>query len=276
MSSSWRTPSAADQQKYNLAPVDESFQPTEEEEALLKMYDTIKSFERQATRFKEQKAREKLEAKEVEFKQTLARKRRVRKNKQKAAGDSAADGDESPVDDHSDDDIDSDEENDTLRRAAKLEKMKSENESRRQALALDDTKEENMRDELLGTNESVDIGPTLKRKRLNDQENDGSALLTSMMKTQTPPHDFSKKLGFTAVKGKVLFPATPDQARWTPPDSAMNPNDGAFLVELDNFDIREASNGRGNNTIAIKFSAPGDAKRFRCVCVPLFVQSIVP
>ena len=120
-----------------------------------------------------------------------------------------------------------------------------------------------MRDKLLATNEEVNFGPTMKRKRLQEREDDGSALLAGMMKAQTPPHEFSKKLSLLSYKGKILFPTTPDQARWTPPETAINPNDGAFLVELEKFDIREASSGRGNNTLAIKFSAPGDSKRFR-------------
>ena len=78
MSSPWKSPSAQNQQKYHLAALPDDFEPTREEDALLQMYDTIKNYERHASRLKELKAREKLEAKEAEFKQTLARKRKVR------------------------------------------------------------------------------------------------------------------------------------------------------------------------------------------------------
>lgn len=272
-SSPWKNPSTQNQQKYNLVPLPDDFEPTEEENVLLQMYDTIKNFERHASRLKELKAREKLEAKEVEFKQTLARKRNVRrKNKPKTEdGGAEDDGDESPMEDDSDvgseDDEDEENEQQTLeqRRVAKLEKLRDEIETKQQAMVEQETKEANMRDKLLATNEDVDVGPMLKRKRLQERPDEGGALLTSLMKTQTPPHDFSKSLNLSAIKGKVLFPITPEESRWTPPETAMNPNDGAFLVELENFSISDASNGKGNNTVAIKFNAPGDSRRFRFV-----------
>jgi hypothetical protein len=280
--SSWKNPSAQNQQKYHLARLPDDFEPTEEENALLQMYDTIKNFERQAARLKELKAREKLEAKEVEFKQTLARKRKVRRKHKPKTEDAGAedDGGESPVEDDSDLDSEDEEENEQQtieqRRAAKLEKLRDEIETKQNAMVEDQTKEANMRDKLLATNEEVDTGPMLKRKRLQERSDDGSALLTSLMKTQTPPHDFSKSMGFTPLKGKVLFPITPEESRWIPPDTAMNPNDGAFLVELDNFSIGDASNGKGNNTVAIKFNAPGDSRRFRsvlsCACNVFYVD----
>lgn len=261
-SSSWKSQSAANQAKYHLRPLPEDFEPTEEEKALLDMYNQIKSFERQAARLKETKAREKLEAKDAEFKQTMARKRKVRrKNKPKV---DSGDGEASSMEEDSGVE-ESEEEDDqqTLqeKRQAKLDKWRNEIESKQQAMAEEETKEASMRDQLLAQNETVEIGTTLKRKRLEGNA-DGSALLTSLMKAQTPPHDFSKSLGFSAVKGKVIFPITTEAAKWTPPETASNPNDGAFLVELDNFDIGKASDGRGNNTVAIKFSAPGDSKRF--------------
>ncbi len=266
----WKNPSTANQAKYHLAVLPDDFEPTEEETALLEMYDTIKNFERQAARFKELKAREKLEAKDTEFKQTLAKKRKVRrKQKPKVeVGGAEDEDDESPSEDESDaGSEEADDEQQTLeeRRAAKLEKLRDEVETKQQAMVEQETREATMRDQLLATNDDVELGPMLKRKRLQERTDDGSALLTSLMKTQTPPHDFSKSLGLSAIKGKVLFPLTPDESRWTPPSTAMNPNDGAYLVELEKFDIGEASNGKGNNTVAIKFNAPGDSRRFRWV-----------
>jgi hypothetical protein len=267
-SSSWKVPSATNQAKYHLAPLPEEFEATEEENGLLKMYETIKTFERQATRLKEQKAREKLDVREAEFKQNLAAKKRKGRRKKQAKSSEEADdgGDESPVDDESDIGSDEEEEEEHTkfeRRAAKLEALRDEVETQKQAMVKDETKQENMREQLLATNADVDLGPALKRKKLEKRVDDGSALLTSMMKNQTPPHDFSEKLGLKPWKGKVLFPSTPDESKWTPPETATGPNDGAFLVELENFNIEEASNGTGNNTVAIKFNAPSDAKRFR-------------
>lgn len=234
------------------------------------MYDTIKTFERQAARLKELKAREKLEAKEAEFKQTLAQKRKVRRKHKPKVETGGADeqDDESPSEDESD--AASEPEDDGLqsleqRRAAKLEKLRDEIEMKQQAMIAQETKEETMRDQLLSTNDDIELGPTLKRKRLQERTDEGSALLTSLMKTQTPPHDFSKSLGLSTIKGKVLFPTMPDESRWTPPATAVNPNEGAYLVELEKFNIGDASSGKGNNTVAIKFNAPGDSRRFRWV-----------
>lgn len=268
-SSSWRNPSVANQAKHHLTPLPDDFEPTEEETALLQMYDTIKNFERQAARLKELKAREKLEAKEAEFKQSLAKKQKVGRRKHKPKievgvtkddnDDSASEGGES--DDGSEEEPD---EEQTLeqRRAAKLEKLRDEIETKQQAMAEQETKEATMREQLLATNDDIDLGPTLKRKRLQERADTGDALLTSLMKTQTPPHDFSKSLGLSTIKGKILFPSMPDESRWTPPSAPQNPNDGAYLVELEKFDIGDASNGKGNNTVAIKFNAPGESRRF--------------
>jgi hypothetical protein len=84
------------------------------------------------------------------------------------------------------------------------------------------------------------------------------------MKTaQTPPHEFSEKLGLKSWKGTVLLPVTTDEPTWTPPDGVSGPtDDGAFLVLLENFDINQAQNGEGPNTVALKFNAPADSKRF--------------
>jgi len=275
---SWKNPSTALQAKHHLRPLPEDFEPTEEEKALLAMYDSIKTFERQAARLKEMKAREKLEAKDEEFKQKLERKRRIRKTptkktKENNGGDDEDDdddGDESPVQEDSEveenDDDDGDEDEHTTlqqKRQAKLDQWRGEIESKQQALTAKEARETAMRDQLLGQNENLDlVGRSIKRKRMERLDEDESDLLASMLQAQTPPHEFSKSLGLTGVKGKVLFPTDPTEPRWTPPSSPSNPNDGALLVELNDFDIGKASDGRGNNTVAIKFSAPGDSKRF--------------
>jgi Galactoside-binding lectin len=73
--------------------------------------------------------------------------------------------------------------------------------------------------------------------------------------------------------GKVLFPTCANVASWSPPLSATNPNEGAMILELADFDIAQAQIGHGNNTIAIKFTSPLDSKRFRYdanLCALLF------
>jgi hypothetical protein len=278
-SSSWKVPSAANQAKYNVAPLPDNFEPTEEEKGLLSMYETIKTYERQVARLNQQKAREKMAAREEVFKQSLAQKKKRGRRKKKAQQAQGAedddDGDESPVEDDSDVDSDEDEDQTLVeRRAAKLESLRDEVEEAKQAMVEDETKEENLREQMMATNQDVDLGPALKRKKLQEPEA-GKTLLTSLMKMKTPPHDFSEKLGLKPWKGKVLFPSSPDETMWTPPQSASNPNDGAFLVELENFDISKASTGAGNNTLAIKFNAPNDSKRFRYNVVMSFQEKII-
>ena len=272
-SSSWRTPSAANQAKFSLVPLPDDFEPTEEEQGLLSMYETIRNYERQAARLKELKAREKLAVKEAEFKQNMAPKRkrnRAKKEKTEETAGSDDEGDESSVEDASDAGSDNeDPQSLEERRAAKLEALRDEVEEAKQAMVSEETKQEDLREKLLSTNEDVDLGPALKKKRLKEPA-EGKTLLTSMMKMKTPPHDFSERLGLKPWKGKVLFPATPDESRWAPPAQSTGlPNDGALLVELENFDIGKAQQGSGNNTVAVKFNAPADSKRFRYDCSSL-------
>eukprot|EP00980_Cylindrotheca_fusiformis_P004764 scaffold1019_cov123-Cylindrotheca_fusiformis.AAC.4 len=260
-SNSWRNPSAAIQSKFNVAPLGDDFEPTEEEQALLSMYDTVKELERQAAKLKEQRAREKLAAKESEFKQTLAKKRKKRRKLREAKPD-AADGDDVSSEDEGDDSSEEEEDEQTLqdRRNAKLDALRDEVEEAKKAKVAEQAKEEKLRNNLLATNEDATLGPSLKRRKLQDTEDEGG--LISNMKVDTPPHEFSEKLELKPWKGKTLFPTSANEVHWTPPEGMHDPNKGAFLVELEDFDITKAQNGTGNNTIAVKFHAPSDSKRF--------------
>jgi hypothetical protein len=115
----------------------------------------------------------------------------------------------------------------------------------------------------LQTRDDVD-GPLLKRKRIDgsDAATNPSSLIANLTAGSTPPHEFSKGLGLTAGKGAVLFPTSTETGKWTPAEGVHSPNDGAFLVDLEGFDEARAHNGQGNNTIAVKFMAPADSKRF--------------
>ncbi len=55
------------------------------------------------------------------------------------------------------------------------------------------------------------------------------------------------------------------EPEWTPPFSALRPDEGCLEMDLPDFDLNLATKGKGKNTIAIKFMAPQDAKRFRYV-----------
>lgn len=265
---SWKNASGENQAKYNLVELPEDFQPTKEEEALVNMYQTIRQFERQAARLKEQKAREKLEAKENEFKQSQANKkpkkrRRKREDVPKGSGDEMS-GDESSSEE--DDSAEEEQDEQTLhdRRTAKLDALRDEVNEAKKAMVADAVKQETLRKNHLETKETeISMGPSLKRKKLEDTSSEGGLL--SNMKIDTPPHEFSERLNIKSWKGKTLFPSTPDEKQWTPPEGVGNPNVGAFLVELPDFDITKAQNGTGNNSIMIKFHAPSDSKRFRFV-----------
>ena len=293
--SSWKSPSAAQQAKYHLAPLPPDLEATEEEQHLLKLYDTIRTLERHAARRKEQQARQKLAAKEAEFQQkaqqqqssskttTQTTNKKKTKKKKRNKPDRVDSSDDEEGDGYSGDDSEEEEEaSRQARKAAKLEALREQVEEAKQAsAAAEATKEKELRDQLLATNPTQNtlLGPAvIKKKKRDEGEEDGQppkkkTLLTSMMKMNTPPHEFSERLGLKASwKGKVLFPTNPtEETKWTPPESAINPNEGAFLVELDNFDITKAQQGTGNNTIAVKFNAPAESKRFRYVSIHIFI-----
>jgi hypothetical protein len=221
-----------------------------------------------------------------------------KKRKKKAAPGTAVPGmndvdammssSEEDDDDLDDDEYDSDDDNSNKNNNKKysaedkLKALRKEIEGKKLAkLQENDAKEteERMRDELLAKNNDGMDGisqPLLKRKKFNDDggsstlspTRDGQgvpSLLSKMIPKQTPPHEFSEKLEFVPWKGKILFPVSPDdEPKWTPSLDyrPKNPNDGAFLVALEDFDITKAVNGEGPNTIAIKFQGPIDSKRF--------------
>jgi Galactoside-binding lectin/RNA recognition motif. (a.k.a. RRM, RBD, or RNP domain) len=270
--------------KYNLYPFPESFQPTAEEKALLDMYEAIRAHEREATRLKEKKAREKIYAKDdaanndVDDAPALASSAGASK-KRKASRTKKARADKVPglggreMSDDEDDNSASDDEDDVgvdgesmlEKRAAKLEALRDEIEDRKNAMDDNNATEERMRKELLQTNEDdlMHMQRVVKKNKVVQNPGDGGpSLLSNMVSAKTPPHEFSEKLGLKDWKGTVLFPLSQDEPTWTPPEQASDPNDGAFLTELQEFDISGATNGLGNNTLAIKFNAPADSRRF--------------
>jgi hypothetical protein len=130
-------------------------------------------------------------------------------------------------------------------------------------------KEEALRRELLRESSEViqsDL-PTLKKKRDFDTMdlNQPTSLIANMDQTKTPPHDFSKTLKMSRVTGSQLFPdaaAITPESLWTPPEDSHAPDEGCLELELPDFDPKKAVEGRGVNTLAVKFYAPKDSKRF--------------
>eukprot|EP00544_Gedaniella_sp_CCMP2646_P013628 CAMPEP_0202491620 /NCGR_PEP_ID=MMETSP1361-20130828/8618_1 /ASSEMBLY_ACC=CAM_ASM_000849 /TAXON_ID=210615 /ORGANISM="Staurosira complex sp., Strain CCMP2646" /LENGTH=527 /DNA_ID=CAMNT_0049121701 /DNA_START=132 /DNA_END=1715 /DNA_ORIENTATION=- len=271
-SSSWRNPSAENQQKYNLVELPESFVPTKEEEDLLQAYESLRNYEKEAARVKEQAAKAKLATADLKYKQSIAteevnedviepieQKVKAKKRKKRPVG-APHEGDNH--DENISDEYESEHEEQSRheKREAKLAEMREELEEAKQTK---EAAEEAMRAQLLQEQEAADIesGPSLKRKKM-EEPLDKSALLAHLDKHTTPPHEFSKDLEIKSWEGKVLFPDSPNVSSWSPQSNASHPNEGALTLELPDFDISQAHHGQGNNTLAIKFTSPTDAKRF--------------
>lgn len=233
------------------------------------MYETIKQYEKEAARLKEEAARAKLEAAAAKYEEAHLPTRKMKKKKKKPAEHHGMEDLENPQDeDEESDDEEVDEQQPVSlaeRRAAKLAEWRGELEESKKV----EQKQEDMRDQLLGNDqpdEDMDMGPSLikkKRKHPDETEETKGSLIGNITANETPPHDFSKKLEIKSWDGAVLFP-NKDHAghHWTPPSSAFNPNDEALAFELDGFDLALANSGNTNNTIAIKYMAPSESKRF--------------
>ncbi|GKZ01084.1 hypothetical protein MPSEU_001060000 [Mayamaea pseudoterrestris] len=268
-SSNWKHPSAQQKQKYGLVDLPDDFEPTAEETVLLDMYKTVQTYERHAAKLKEEAARARLAAAEEEFNKRMKPKKTMRapsEMKQKSDGvHSSAEQDEygNEIPAFRDDDRMEEVDQTTMRerREAKLEALRIEVEEAKQQKQSD---EDALRQQLLQEQEPILDGPVMKRKRI-DETNDQAtkSLIANITAASTPPHEFSKALNLSVTQGRLLFPTSSEQdQRWSPPASAIGPNDGALKIRLAGFDISKAQVGQGNNTIVIKFMAPAQSKRF--------------
>lgn len=210
--SSWRNPSAENQQKYNLVELPESFVPTKEEEDLLQAYESLRNYEKEAARVKEQAAKAKLAAADLKYKQSIAtedvnediiepieQKVKAKKRKKRPVG-APHEGD-NHHDENMSDEYESEHEEQSRheKREAKLAEMREELEEAKQTKQA---AEEAMRAQLLQEQEAADIesGPSLKRKKM-EEPLDKSALLAHLDKQTTPPHEFSKDLEIKSWEG---------------------------------------------------------------------------
>jgi hypothetical protein len=273
----WRKFSAAHRQKYNLVDLPDEFEPTVEENILIDMYDLMRRQEREAKRLREEAARAKLAARDAEFQQSRQQpqtvtspkveKKKARKKERNA--DSGMEEDEaSEHDGDTDSESDEYEDAETLhqRREKKLEALRVEVEEAKNSR---ETESDALRAQhLADVTEEMVGGPLLKKKRVDDISAVGQAksLIANIIAASTPPHEFSEKLEFK--RGKVLLPVVQAAGHmtvepfWKPPEGVFGPNEGAFCVDLEDFDINKAQSGMGNNTLAVKFAAPTDSKRF--------------
>lgn len=128
-------------------------------------------------------------------------------------------------------------------------------------------REEQLRQQLLEEHkaaETVNLGPSLKKKRLDDIKE--QSLISNMKFSSTPPHDFSNSLGLEDSSGVQLFPsngvAPSPESAWDPPYNVSLPEEKCLELNLTDFRASKTNVGEGNNTIAIKFMAPADSSRF--------------
>jgi Galactoside-binding lectin len=267
-SSSWKNPPSALQVKYNVISLPEDFNPTQQEKELLEMYETMKQYEKEAARLKEEAARAKLEAAAARYEESRNPSSIVKKKKTKKKNtdedhlmENLRNDDEIDDDDSDDDDMESSSFNE--RRVAKIDDSRD---------SLEETiKEERMKEELrfqmLGNDQlddDLDGAYIKKRRRLDiESEENKASLIANITPHETPPYEFSKRLEIKSWEGVILFPNESNSGQsWTPPASASNPNEDALAFELDDFDISKTKVGNGRNTIAIKFMAPPESKRF--------------
>ena len=291
---------------------------TKNETALLRTYEKIKHYEKEASRLKAEEAKRRLEQADERY---LAK---VRERERAAEGDNVVNSGsekdsehEGLVGDERDpcgDDAAEGSERTAERRKKRIEEIQrlrqdvhaarvaeSAKEAQREAAKKE---EERLRRALLGEDadnkkddvESNEIehdddeddehdyfddaektsaqrfsgtGISIKKKRKLDSDNPWElskpkpSLIANIGGGATPVNDFSKKLGMSKVSldGSVLFPFEGDMNPWQPPDRPADFMDGCLELELTDFKTAGGGGG-GNNTIAIKFHAPQDAKRF--------------
>lgn len=249
----------------HISDLPPGFVPTPEEQSLLDLYRTVEQYEREAARLREAAAKAKLQAADARYQRGL-RATEEAPAQQSAAGDrdeiqqelgkgkkeagAAAEVSGAVV-------LVVDDE-------AKKRKIEEQDEAaeafRLKHLRTVHVKEANDSEEL--------ILPTLKRKMSKGGDKRAASLIANIPGQATPPSEFDKRLNTDAANraGAIVFPVNtsdrPSATSWTPPDKATNPFDGALELQLPDFEPLRLQEGSSNNTIAIKFAAPSESKRF--------------
>ncbi len=262
-----------DERAENLLPL------TTEEESLLDLYAQVKQFERDAAAAKAEAAKAKLKAanqihleiaKESSAVESSHRsepkqhKRKKRKGHFSSLDNAPLSGDDETSEDEYVDKMKEDTEA-YLARLREERDLAAKYQEREQASAL--AVEEKIKQLLEGDKDTVDavndIDLSLTRRKSPSRKE--TSLISTMNPVSTPPHEFSKSLAMSKVSGTQLFPASSTASPtdfWAPPQDAETPEHGCLEIKLPDFDGTKAAVGSGNNTIAIKFSAPSDSKRF--------------
>ena len=274
---------------------------TEQEQSLLDTYAAIKSYEKEAARFKAEEAKRRLEEADERYRAKVREREGIAADDD-AGEDAEEEGDKSQEHDQSETDEETklrrlarEKEISQLRRDVAAAKEAKEEEAAKQKNIKE--KEEALRKELLGeqkpnviqeskkrprddavdSDEESDVdeyedttaftGPSIKKKRIQSGWDDFKpqpSLIANIGGDSTPPHDFSKKMGMSksSLDGTILFPRDGIQP-WTPPMKPIDFMDGHLELKLDDFDPSQLGEyGTGNNTLAVKFHAPDESSRF--------------
>lgn len=263
----WKNPSVATMQRYGLTALPDDFVPTEQEQALLDMYETVRQYERTAKKIREESARQKLEASKQAFEQKQApKKKRKRKKKAETAEGEENEEDEDEEEEASDEEMsdaqaaakeedDDDDEDDEdaraereqeeyERREAKLERLRQQVEQKKQTA---ERKQEELRAEHLDNSQDDVMAGVSVRKKIKIAPAAASSLIKNLKPGATPVHDFSSS--YELERGQVMFPTEDMEADefWSPPEEKRipHPTEGALEMILDNFDLQAAENGTG-------------------------------
>ena len=209
-----------------IVPAD--FEPTLEEKSLLALYGKVRLYEKERDKIKEQAAKDKLRAKDEQFRRenegsmnnraeddifpSSNKKKRARSNSG-AAGDEmdydAATGQDSDDDSEVDSGDDRDEENSVdhaeykaRRRQEKLKKLRQsvEEEKERGKVKQKALEEQERQLHLMdGGNVLMDDGLPVLKKKAPQYGSISESLLSSVQAQSTPPHEFSKKLALPRI-----------------------------------------------------------------------------
>lgn len=260
-----------------------TFEHTPEEQSLLELYGTVRLFEKQCDKLKEEEAKAKLRARQEKFRRDQdqsgtdiqvdvtgsepspsSSNERISKKPKLVSSMDISESDDNMSDGGADDDLPIGENEEMLQQKEiqRLEKQQNEEEQKE--------KERQERDRHLEEGNNINDSGFVVTKKDRPGTYTRADLLGSVTSQSTPIHEFSKKFNLPRVglAGSQVFPENTSQSpinesKWIPPSTASTPTDGDLRIELPDFDASSNSSiSNGNNTLAIKFTAPQESSRF--------------
>jgi len=271
---------------------------TSEEESLLALYASVKTYEREAAKAQSAAAKKKLAEAEVKYQKEQQQRsgkqdeydlsddrlnevqkehsnnESNKKNTERKSRLSPTDNNRDIVDndnansDNSNLDVPSDDvesNDDESMQSEQDDALKSHEEELEAARAEERERQKHLANDGTGNSDVDEVVLIQKKKKRKDNSQEKS--LISNMKISTPRHEFSEGLGMTKVSltGSMLFPNKNDVSalsEWSPPLTAKSPDEESLVLELPGLDLNRAALGDAKNTLAIKFTAPIESSRF--------------